>query len=170
MRAGVYSPNPAPPAGCHRRASPPPPKRALPPHQHGLAPGQLPPPPPPPPPPLRERHRGTVRIKCSNVKWAIWERRKYKRSSDARRLGMSSTCGNGYIAVAELHAIGLNISTHLISDTNPHFTVSLFPTIGGLRWLSEEQQSQAPKCCSGFKSTAEAMDSRLPFPFPPDAK
>lgn len=90
--------------------------------------------------------------------------------SDACRSVMSSTCGNGCIAVAELHAIGLDISTRLISDTNPHFTVSLFPTIGGLRWLSEEQQSQAPKCCSGFKSTAEAMDSRLPFPFPPDAK
>lgn len=83
---------------------------------------------------------------------------------------MSSTCGNGCIAMAELRAIGLNISTRLISDTNPHFTVSSFPPLVDRDGLARSNRAKPQNAARVLKSTAEAMDSCLPFPFPPDAK
>lgn len=66
--------------------------------------------------------------------------------------GTASTC---YTAV--------NLSSRLISDSRPHFTVSSFPPLEG--W-DDLVRSQAPERCSGFKSMAQAMDSCLSF-FPP---
>ncbi len=41
------------------------------------------------------------------------------------------TNGAGCIAIAQLHAIGVNLNTSLISDSNPHFTVFSFPALEG---------------------------------------